>query len=393
MSQSPANPRAPDTFDGWAIVAVTLLSTVAASYLSPLLPTITEHFRGVANLDVKISLLATIPALFVAVLAAPAGMLGDRLGHRSLLFWAVLLYGVAGVAPRFLASLESIVATRAVVGIAEAVIMTSANALLASYFVGANRQRWLAVQTAAAPVSAMVLLALGGLFGRGNWQNAFLLYGVAFLMVPLVLRLLPVAPVQRGAFTTAVEEPFNVKRLIVICLITLFGSTAFFITIIQFGFLANLRGVADPAVIGLWSALSAAGNPLGAITFGFWRAPLHRKLALSLTLLAIGFAVMTLGSTFGSLVAGAAIANFGAGMFLPTAITWALSTLPPSRRGVGVGAWNSAFFFGQFASPLIMIFLRDRLGSLFAAIAVYAVLMAIGAIVAVTLGKGRVEAN
>jgi MFS family permease len=393
MNMSPSSTRAPDAFDGWSIVAVTLLSTVAASYLSPLLPTITEHFRGVANLDVKISLLATIPALFVAVLAAPAGLLGDRVGHRSLLLWAVALYGFAGIAPRFLVSLESIVVSRSVVGIAEAVIMTSANALLASYFIGAARQRWLAVQTAAAPVSAMVLLALGGLFGRGNWQNAFLLYGVGFLMVPLVLRLLPVAPVQRHADNAAAEEPLNVKRLAVICLITFIGSTAFFITIIQFGFLANLRGVADPAVIGLWSALSAAGNPLGALTFGFWRAPLHRKLTLSLVLFAAGFAVMTLGSSFGSLVAGAAIANFGAGMFLPTAITWALSSLPPSRRGVGVGAWNTAFFFGQFASPLIMIGLRDRLGGLFAGVAVYAVLFGVGALLAAIVGKGRLEAN
>ena len=38
-------------------------------------------------------------ALFVALLAWPFGILGDRVGHKRVLFWATVVYGVFGTAP------------------------------------------------------------------------------------------------------------------------------------------------------------------------------------------------------------------------------------------------------------------------------------------------------
>jgi MFS family permease len=60
-----------------------------------------------------ISLVATLPALFIALFAAPFGLLADRVGRRLLLLIGLAIYGVLGVAPYWLNSLQWIVASRA----------------------------------------------------------------------------------------------------------------------------------------------------------------------------------------------------------------------------------------------------------------------------------------
>jgi MFS family permease len=115
-------------------------------------------------------------------------------------------------------------------------------------------------------------------------------------------------------------------------------------------------------------------NPLGALLFTLipWR-PVP-KLTLAFFLFSCGFFIISLSSTWQAAVAGAVIANLGAGMILPTLITWALTTISPEQRGRGTGAWQAASFLGQFLSPLIILALKRLAGSLSAAIMVYAII-------------------
>jgi sugar phosphate permease len=84
-----------------------------------------------------------------------------------------------------------------------------------------------------------------------------------------------------------------------------------------------------------------------------------------------------------SAVLGAVIANYGAGMILPTLITWAIATLPAAQRGTGTGLWMAASFLGQFLSPLVVLGLRQLTGSLSGAILVYALACALSALTAI----------
>jgi MFS family permease len=90
-------------------------------------------------------------------------------------------------------------------------------------------------------------------------------------------------------------------------------------------------------------------------------------------LLSVGFFLIALLPGWPSAILGAAIANLGAGMILPTLITWAISTLPAAQRGTGTGLWMAASFLGQFLSPLAVLGLRQITGSLSGAILIYAV--------------------
>lgn len=370
--------RRPGAVEAWTLISAGWLSTVAATLLSPLLPDIGKHFRDSPNLAVKISLVATGPALFVALLAPLAGHVADRLGYKAMLLRAVMVYGVVGIAPLFLQSLDLIILSRAAVGIAEAAIMTSANALIATYFFGAERQKWFAMEAGTAPIVSTLMIALGGALGQSGWRTPFAVYGSAFLLLPLIW-LLPKVTV--GPRENPDEEPFSAARLALICAITLGGASAFFVAVVQFGFLFEARGPASPQTIGMWLAVSSIGNPIGAVVFGLMAITLVRKVALSLAIMGLGFLLMIGMGGHGGIVTGAFVVNFAAGIFLPSMVSWALSSLPPGRRGVGVGAWTSAFFLGQFVSPLSILALRRLSGSLDGAVTCYSLATLAGAVV------------
>jgi MFS family permease len=67
-------------------------------------------------------------------------------------------------------------------------------------------------------------------------------------------------------------------------------------------------------------------------------------------------------------VIGAILNGFGAGLLLPTLLTWLMRQLRFEERGRGAGAFTASFFVGQFACPLIVLGLNKSLGGLGAAI-------------------------
>ncbi|HXL97098.1 MAG TPA: MFS transporter [Steroidobacteraceae bacterium] len=394
-----ASQRAATAWQGWLLVSCGWLAVMASAMLSPVLPRMTAHFQQQPRVDLLISLVASLPALFVALLAWPFGILGDRVGHKRVLFWATVVYGAFGTAPVWLTTLPQIVASRGLVGIAEAAIMTCSTTLIGDYFGAERRGRYLALQTGTAPLMAMTVIALGGALGDSNWRNPFLAYGFAFALAPLTGLLLweprrASATTEAGAPQGAQGPPaFRWRKLLLICAVTLFAMTAFLITVIQTGFVLTERGLSSPAKIGLWQGIASLANPLGALTFGLVRSRPLPKVAWCLLLLSTGFFVIALLPSWQSAVVGAVIANYGAGMILPTLVTWAITTLPAAQRGTGTGLWMAASFLGQFLSPLIVLGLRHLTGSLSGAILVYAAACAVSALSASACLVAAARAN
>ncbi|WP_147305373.1 MFS transporter [Subtercola boreus] len=70
------------------------------------------------------------------------------------------------------------------------------------------------------------------------------------------------------------------------------------------------------------------------------------------------------GSSFALVLVGAIVASTGTGILLPTMLTWAVAGLSFEERGRGTGLWQSAFFLGQFLSPLAVLALTGIAGAL-----------------------------
>jgi len=395
-SHSLSTGRKATATQGWTLASANWLAAVAASVLAPVLPKITQHFQGTPHVDVLISLVATLPALFVAVGAWPAGLLADRFGTRRVLLFGVGTYGFVGCAPIVIDSLPDIVITRAGVGIAEAIIMVCTTALVADYFYGNERERWLAVQTGGGGAVSVLMIAIGGLLGHGSWRIPFIMYGLGFIFFLLCLfktwepsRDEKIAAEQAGneaehpSPTQSATEKYNWGPLAWISVITLFSCTSYFVMMIQLSFILTERGVTDSGTIGLGCASAVLFLPLGSVVFKLMRLSVAGKLTVSFTLSAVGFFTLALAHSFLFTEIGAAINGLGSGIVLPTLITWALTKMTPEVRARGTGIWQTSVFLGMFLSPLSVLFLKNTLGSLSKAILAFAVALSFAAIAAV----------
>jgi MFS family permease len=366
----------------------------SGALIGPILPRMTQVFKADPGVGWKIDAVATLPALFVALSSMPLGVFSDRTGPRKVLVWALLIYGCLGIAPYFLNDLTLIVASRGVVGIAEAAVMTCSYVLIGAYFTSPARERWYALTTGTAPVLALLLIAVGGSVGESNWHHVFLVYGFALLLfVGISMLLWEPARVSVSITPTfsapSVAPAFHWRRLLIICALSVFAMTAFSITIIQTGFLLTERGIGSPAVIGKWQALASLTNPAGALLFGVLSWRYISKLWVSFLLMALGFATISLRPEWQAVIWGGAIANLGCGMLLPTIVSWGLQDIPAYMRGKGAGTLMAGNFFGQFLSPFVITWLKGLTGSRSGAVFCYVIACGIASFGALVLSSRR----
>src|SRR3954471_1689542 len=214
------------------LMAGSCLPILGAVLIAPVLPKMQDHFASVPGAAALVPLALTVPALALALLAPFAGVFVDRVGRKRLLVVATVLYAVFGTAPLWLDSLDGIIASRALVGVAEAAIMTCCTTLIGDYYSGPRRVKYLALQTMCASASATVFFVLGGAAGSAGWRVPFWVYAVSLLLAPLMAAALP-DPAPRTttgtppvpAPTPASEDgqhPFAVRQLAGICTLTFF---------------------------------------------------------------------------------------------------------------------------------------------------------------------------
>jgi MFS family permease len=369
--------RQPTFMTGLALLFPITLSVMAALFVAPIAPKIAETFgpTGQYSPDVLgwyIGWIITVPALCVALFSIPAGWLGDRVGRRKMLIWSMALYVVIGIMPYFLTDLAHILWSRIAVGIVEAMLMTLSTTLIGDFFQGQSRDRWLAAQTGVASTFAIFAILIAGYVGRNDWHNVFLLYLIPLVFLALVI-----------AFTWEPKESGNLASnnvqgrwsdipwglMTVICLITLFGSVMFYTVQIKLPDAYKALGVVladgsyDAARGGAMTAAASMFVPLGTLCF-WWLSPrlsLKAMFVIEFALMAAGFILMSILKSPWAFTFAAGLDQIGAGMLLPTLLTWAVARLPFAVRGRGTGLWTATFSLGQFACnnaaiPFIMGF-------------------------------------
>ncbi|WP_046728857.1 MFS transporter [Streptomyces humi] len=358
------------------LMAGSCLPILGAVLIAPVLPRMQDHFASVPGAEALVPLALTVPALSLALLAPFAGVIVDRLGRKRLLVVATLLYAVFGTAPLWLSSLGAIIASRALVGVAEAAIMTCCTTLIGDYYTGRRRVRYLALQTMCASASATVFFVLGGAAGSAGWRVPFWVYAVSLVLAPLMATALPGPAVPGAAVPGTVagggaavgRRAFPWRRLGGICALTFFGAMVFYTVPVEMSYLLDDLGVTSSAVIGLATAVASAATVGGAVTFARLRRAPDRMLPAVLAVCAAGFGLMFLAGSAPLLVVGAVVNCVGTGMLLPALLTGAMSRLAFEDRGRGTGLWTAAFFGGEFVCPLVLLGGEAAVGSLAGAV-------------------------
>jgi len=353
------------TGQGVLLVLLSVVSVAATTLLAPILPRMIAEFAATdPAAEQKAVLALAVPALVVAITAPFMGRVIDSFGRKRLLVVALIAYAIIGILPAFLNDLGAIIASRVALGIAEAAIMTASTTMIGDYFRGGDREKWFVAQASAASISAIIFFGIGGALGEVNWRNAYYVYAVALLSVPIALAILrEPAKTEAEQQVTALRFPWS--RVIWLYLIAFVGAIIFFIPQIQVAFLLEERLVTSPALVGITTAIGAVAVPVGSIIYKLRsKAPFWLNLLSAFVLMAAGLALMAWGPEYYTFLAGIIVANLGCGIFLPLMLTSIMAHLHFDLRGRGTGGWQTAFFLGNFVSPLLILAVAGAAGGL-----------------------------
>lgn len=359
-----ASSNARDNIKGIILVLAQALPIMAVVSLFPAMPNLMQHFGDVPNAAYLVPMIVTLPSFCIAILSPAAGWLVDNVGRRPVLISSLTLYVVSGLAPLLLDSLVPIIVSRALLGVAEAGIVTVASTLIADYF-GEHRYRWLALQSGIGAIVGTLLIALGGWLADLSWRGPF---GIYFAAIPLLILSLiflnePAAKAQRGAEAPVGRFAWTVA--LGVGAVSLIASVLYYAEPTHIAAIFKERGVGSSTQIGLIQALTSLAYIVGAFLYKLLsERPVGVLLGVAGGLIAIGMVGIGLSSSTKEAAFWALFQQLGGGMVIPSLIGWAQASVPFEQRGRAMGIWATFFFTGMFLCPTIVTFTTGLSGSL-----------------------------
>ncbi|MBU6529614.1 MFS transporter [Streptomyces mayonensis] len=382
----------PGTMHAALLLTAACASVLGSLLIAPVLPQFERAFADAPGIDTLAPMLMTLPALGIAVLGPLAGSVTDRFGRTRLLFGALLAYAIVGTAPLWLDSLPLILLSRLLLGVVEAAVMTTSMTLLGDYFTGARRDRCMSWHSVITSVAAVGILAVGGALGASGWRTPFWVYAAALpLFAAMVLTLREPRPGRAATGATGRRVgALPWRSLAPLLVLTVVGAAClFFVLQVQLSFVLDDLDVGSGS-IGASAAIANAGVVAGSLAFVRWaRHGAGRFLIAAFVVGPLGLVLISEGSSWATVTVGAFVAGVGCGFLLPSLLIGTTARLSFDQRGRGTAAWTSAFYFGQFLSPIAVGALGSVPGGLDGAIKCCAVAGLLAGVAAVFLLRRR----
>ncbi|MEO1718156.1 MAG: MFS transporter [Planctomycetota bacterium] len=347
------------------LLAASSLTVMSGATIAPALPAIRDAYIEGWQAELLSKLVLTLPALLIALIAPIGGALLNHFGRTRTLLAGLVLYAFAGSSGLWMPeswTLLGLLAGRAALGAAVAMVMVSATTLIGDYFSGEQRRGLLGVQSAFMAGGGVAFLLLGGVLADMGWRLPFAIYLLSLLLVPMALML----PEPERMNSEQQSDKGGALKALPVYLIAFGLMIAFYLAPTQLPFLIEAILADGPEVGGLMSGGAIAASTATGVVTGLAYGKLRPKLGLhginasACGLMAVGFVMVwsaflfELGwaTSYAMVVAGMGVFGLGSGALMPNLNNWLLDVVPDSSRGGAVGILTAAFFLGQFLSPV-----------------------------------------
>lgn len=334
---------------GLAVIALPcLLYSMDLTVLNLAAPSLSADLKPTAS---QLLWIVDIYGFLIAGSLITMGTLGDRIGRRRLLLFGAAAFGVASVLAAFSRSAETLIVTRALLGIAGATLAPSTLSLIRNMFLDpAERTFAIGVWSMSFSAGAAMGPMLGGILLQYFWWGSVFLIGV-----PVMALLLTIGPTLLPEYRDPNAGKLDIASAalsLVSVLAVIYGlkqiaehgigwpATVAIIGGVAFGFIfvRRQRTLTDPMIdLRLFRAPSFS-LPLAAYTFSvfvtfgiFFYIAQYLQLVAGLTPLRAGFCTVpsSLGFVASSIIApilvrhirpayvmagGAALAAIGLGL-------------------------------------------------------------------------------
>ncbi len=346
----------------WLAIFVMLSGTtfvaLVVTAVSPIMQTLSEHFGADGHGRLVAYAVAVVPSIGIMLGGPVTGWVIGQVGARPFALTALLVFGFAGSAGLYIDSAWALVATRFILGLSAAGVVTGTLIMIGDYFDADARARMLGYQAAIGAVTAFsIIVGSGRLAEVAGWRAPFALYLFAFLVFAAAAIGIPARPAAGDARRSAAGSGFW-AALAHVWLPLLFITALFagsFMPTLQASFLLKENGVANTFNQSLVIGLGAAMVAVGSYTYGSLRRHLADRAMLALcgALIGTGTVVMGLSHEATMVAAGCAISGLGTGLLNPQANNL-LMTRAGVARGAAVGLGYTARYGGNFLNPVVV---------------------------------------
>ncbi|MCA6074498.1 MFS transporter [Fulvivirga sedimenti] len=338
------------------VLLVSSLTIMSMVTISPALPQMSEAFKDIPNAEFLVKMVLTLPALFIATISPIAGQLIDRYGRLKLLYVSMVLYAVAGVSGFFLDDLYVLLATRALLGVAVGVSMTVVNTLVADYFEGPARQKFVGIQVAFMSLGGILFIGLGGVLADINWRYPFLLYLFSLVVLPLALKYLyePERAPRPVPGEVRKKSPGIIWLLFVNVMVM---WILFFMIPVQVPFQMVEIGIDSNSMVGAAIALSTLFSAVSSFSYSRMKDKFsfYSIFAAGYLLMAAAFVIVAMAESYLMVTLAMMLAGLGMGMMIPNTNIWVMRIAPVEIRGREIGRLTTFWFLGQFLSPILLL--------------------------------------
>jgi len=249
---------ATDTRRWWALGALSLSVLVVALDLFVLtlaLPTLSSDLNASSG---DLQWFVDAYSLVLAAALLPAGMLGDRIGRKRLLTGALVLFGLSSLACAYSSSAGELIAARAVLGLAAAVILPMSLAVLPVLFSAAERPRAIAAVGGATFLGYPIGPILGGWLLDHFWWGSVFLINIPVVIIAVI------------AVTVLMPESYGERRRRIDVTGIVISSAG--LTALTYGLIkAGDNGWSDPVAI-----VTIAAGAVALAVFAGWERLVSR---------------------------------------------------------------------------------------------------------------------
>ena len=301
------------------------------------------------------SMVISLPSLVVAILGFPMGYLADRVGLAKVMIASLVLFIAAGVSGYFCTDIQTLLATRVLLGVGIAGISTSATGLMGIYYDGDERRRVMAIQSAFMGFGGVVLEIIGGLMADVAWNVPFLVYLIALPILIAGLIAVRDVVVPTGAEGPAGEFAKGSGAHMIV----LYASI-FMLMFLMFIVTANVSDILTTmgesmTVCGLILALMGLTQVFTSIAHSRLKR-IHRYqhvLLVSFVLQAVAICMFA-SDNLAVLAVGVGILGVGLGIGMPTITSNLAMMSPASAQGKTMGVYSCMMNLGTSLSTVVM---------------------------------------
>jgi len=342
----------------YVIFGVTLVMVMGVASLTPAFPKIARELNLSETQVALLISVFTLPGIF---LAPVAGILGDRLGRKTVLVPSLFLFAIAGFACFFSRNIYLLLLFRFIQGVGASSLGALNMALIADFYSGRNRGTAMGYNASVLSLGTASYPFIGGLLAGMAWYAPFVLPLAA---IPVALGLIffidEPETQQNQSFAEYLQnawQSIRQKEVIGLFLISIFTFVILFGAFLSyFPFLLNQKFSLSAPQIGFVFSLSSISTAITAAQLGKLLKRFSEVFLIKIAFilyLVVSILIPNLSNLY-ILLIPVILFGIAQGINIPSLQTLLANLAPDNQRAIFLSINAMVLRIGQTAGPVFI---------------------------------------